>query len=103
MTRLGSDEFAVYLPTVGEASGQQVDLALSAAFEEPFPIKGYPLHTEGSIGAALYPTHGTDPLTLLRHAGVAMDSAKQRHERCVLYDAHHDRYHPRRLALLGDL
>ena len=76
---------------------------LSRALEESFLVEGYPLQIEASIGIALYPTHGSDPLTLLRRADVAMYAAKQRHVEYALYDARHDQYSPRRLALLGDL
>lgn len=103
VARLGGDEFAVFFATSDQDKAQQVALRLSAALEEPFLVEGYPLLVEVSIGAALYPAHGSDPLTLLRRADVAMYAAKQRHEEYALYDAQHDQNTPRRLALLGDL
>jgi diguanylate cyclase len=93
----------VFLPTANEANAQQVASVLDAALEEPFLIEGYPLLVEASIGAALYPAHGSDPLTLLRRADVAMYTAKRRHEGYALYDVRHDQYSPHRLAFLGDL
>jgi EAL domain-containing protein (putative c-di-GMP-specific phosphodiesterase class I) len=42
-------------------------------------------------------------LTLLQRADVAMYTAKKGHEEYAFYDAQHDQYSPRRLALLGDL
>jgi diguanylate cyclase (GGDEF)-like protein len=103
VARLGGDEFAVFLPTANGASAQQVASALEAALEEPFLVEGNPLLVEASIGAALYPAHGSDPLTLLRRADVAMYMAKRGHEGYALYDVRHDQYSPRRLAFLGDL
>jgi len=103
VARLGGDEFAVFLPTADEACAQEVALALGRALEASFLIEGYPLQVEASIGIALHPTHGSDALTLFRHADVAMYVAKQRHEGCTLYDIRHDKFSPRRLALLGDL
>ncbi len=103
VARLGGDEFAVFLSSVCEASTQQTASQLCKALEEPFLVDGYPLQVEVSIGAALYPAHGSDSLTLLRHADVAMYKAKQGHESYALYDARYDQYSPRRLALLGDL
>ncbi len=103
VARLGGDEFAVFLPTADEASARQVASMICTALEEPVLVEDYPLQVEASIGIALYPAHGSDSLTLFRHADVAMYTAKQRHERCALYDARHDQYSPRRLALLGDL
>lgn len=103
VARLGGDEFAVFLSLADEASARQVAQALRAALEEPFLIEGHPLHVEASMGIALYPTHGNDPLTLFRRADVAMYTAKERHEGYALYDTRRDHYSPHRLALLGDL
>lgn len=103
VARLGGDEFAVFLASADEASTQRTAAQLCAALEEPFQVEGYPLQVEVSIGAALYPIHGNDSLTLLRHADVAMYKAKLGHEDYVLYDVRYDQYSPRRLALLGDL
>jgi len=103
VARLGGDEFAVFLSAADEASARQLALVLCTAIEEAFLVEGYLLQVEVSIGIALYPTHGTDPLTLFRHADVAMYIAKRGHERCALYDASRDQDSRYRLALLGDL
>ena len=103
VARLGGDEFAVFHSMADEASAQQTASALIAALEEQFLIEGYPLQVEASIGIALYPAHGSDPMTLFRRADVAMYTAKQKHEGCTFYDNSLDQYSPRRLALLGDL
>ena len=103
IARLGGDEFAVLLPMSNEAHAQRVASVLSTVLEESFLVEEYPLQVEVSIGIALYPTHGSDALTLFRRADVAMYTAKQRHEGVALYNARHDQYSPQRLALLGDL
>jgi diguanylate cyclase (GGDEF)-like protein len=103
VARLGGDEFAVFHSTADEATAQQTASALIAALEEQFLVEGYPLQVEASIGIALYPAHGSDPMTLFRRADVAMYTAKQKHEGCTFYDNSLDQYSPRRLALLGDL
>src|SRR5579863_186623 len=103
VARLGGDEFAVFLPFTGEVEAHQVVSRIRTALEQSFLVVDTPLHVEASIGIALYPAHGTDALTLFRHADVAMYNAKRKHEGCALYDANYDQYSPRRLALLGDL
>ena len=103
VARLGGDEFAVFLSSADEVSTQHTASQLCIALEEPFLVEGYPLQIEISVGAALYPIHGSDSLTLLRHADVAMYKAKCGHEDYALYDVCYDQYSPRRLALLGDL
>lgn len=103
VARLGGDEFAVFLPFTGEAEVHQVVSKISTVLEQSFLVVDTPLHIEASIGVALYPAHGTDALTLFRHADVAMYNAKRKHEGWALYDANFDQYSPLRLALLGDL
>jgi diguanylate cyclase (GGDEF)-like protein len=103
IARLGGDEFAIFLPDADKARAQQIASTIEALLDEPFQIEDYSLHIESSIGIALYPEHGSDALTLYRHADVAMYLAKQGHERCVLYDAKQDHYNPQRLAYFGDL
>jgi diguanylate cyclase (GGDEF)-like protein len=103
VARLGGDEFAVFLPGADEAGARQVVSALVRTLEEPFLVEEYPLHVEASVGVALYPAHGSEPLTLFQHADVAMYTAKRGHEWSALYDASRDQYSPRRLTLLGDL
>jgi predicted signal transduction protein with EAL and GGDEF domain len=56
-----------------------------------------------SVGAALFPDHGTDPESLLKRADVAMYAAKAARSGCELYDAQLDEGSPEHLALAGDL
>jgi hypothetical protein len=65
---------------------------LTTSLEEPVLVEGIPLQLEVSIGIALYPAHGSDSLTLLRHADIAMHTAKRNHEKSVLYDTHLDQF-----------
>ena len=103
VARLGGDEFALFVPIADETSVQLIASQLSTAIEEAFLVEGVLLQIEASIGIALYPVHGRDPMTLFRHADVAMYIAKRRHEGYSVYDARQDQYSPHRLTLLGDL
>jgi diguanylate cyclase (GGDEF)-like protein/PAS domain S-box-containing protein len=78
VARLGGDEFAVVVPDIIESS----DVAVIArrilnTLQQPFVVEGQVLEVGGSIGIAMYPTHGADSRTLLRRADVAMYAAKQ--------------------------
>lgn len=103
VARLGGDEFALLVPIISEQCVQYVVSKLAAVFEEPFVVAEQPLLIQVSIGAALYPTHGSDALTLLRRADVAMYNAKATHLRYMLYDPASDTYSPRRIALIDAL
>lgn len=77
VARIGGDEFVVLLPAVravaetSEAAGR-----ILAAVQAPFQLAGQQVVVTCSIGIALYPDHGTDQHTLLRHADAAMYQAK---------------------------
>ena len=104
VARLGGDEFAVLLPRIETAEGAiAVAKKLQAAFAEQFVLEGLSLDVEASIGVVLYPDHGSDADELLRHADIAMYTAKETHAGFVLFDPRQDQYSPRRLALLGEL
>jgi diguanylate cyclase (GGDEF)-like protein/PAS domain S-box-containing protein len=77
VARLGGDEFVVLLE-----GGPGPDLAavadkLLAAIGEQVTIAGCHFLVTGSIGVGLYPAHGDDAATLLKHADAAMYLAKE--------------------------
>jgi diguanylate cyclase (GGDEF)-like protein len=104
VARLGGDEFAVLLPRIETAEGAMaVAGKLRAAFNEPFMLEDLALDVEASIGAVLYPEHGSDADELLQRADIAMYVAKATHAGFMLFDPRQDQHSPRRLALLGEL
>ncbi|MEV4538429.1 EAL domain-containing protein [Asanoa sp. NPDC049518] len=104
VARLGGDEFAILTPRLTGASGARA-LAdrIVAALSEPVALDGLPLDVAGSIGIALFPEHGDDFATLMRHADVAMYDAKHRRDTVAVYAPESDHNTPERLSLLGDL
>jgi diguanylate cyclase (GGDEF)-like protein/PAS domain S-box-containing protein len=77
IARLGGDEFAVIARTddsrqAAEATGA----AILAALREPFSFNDQVVDCQASIGAALYPDHGTAPSELLKSADLALYGAK---------------------------
>lgn len=58
---------------------------LEKVFEKPFSIGGVNLRAKNIIGIALFPQHGSDPETLIRHANVAIYTAKQMQTRFNIY------------------
>ena len=102
VSRLGGDEFAIVMPHAGVAEGQTLAMQVADALEVPAVVEGQPLDINASIGVALFPDHGTDGGTLLRHAEVAMYQAKRQGKPIALYTAVFDDY-AARLNLLADL
>jgi diguanylate cyclase (GGDEF)-like protein len=77
IARLGGDEFTVLLENAhsAEAVSSRVG-ALLEALQQPLIVDGRVLSTSASVGASLYPDHGSDADALLRAADVALFRAK---------------------------
>lgn len=104
VVRLGGDEFAVLAGGLRDvAEARELADRIAGALSEPVALDGLPLDVGGSIGIALFPQHGLDFATLLRHADVAMYDAKQRGDTVAVYAPESDHNSPERLSLLADL
>ncbi|HEX6497744.1 MAG TPA: EAL domain-containing protein [Micromonosporaceae bacterium] len=104
VARLGGDEFAVLAPGIVDATAAlALATRIQAALSSPVPLDGLPLDVGGSIGIAMYPEHGEDFASLMRHADVAMYEAKTRGDGITLYVPEADQNSPERLGLLADL
>ena len=78
IARVGGDEFTVMLSgPVDAAVATAVARRLVEALDQPIVLGGCELVVSPSIGIALYPEHGEDADTLLRHADAAMYVAKR--------------------------
>jgi diguanylate cyclase (GGDEF)-like protein len=79
IARLGGDEFMVLLPNMRNAADAGgVAERLIEALREPMQLAANSLAVTPSVGIAVYPQDGTDAVTLLRHADLAMYVAKRR-------------------------
>ncbi|MEW5903737.1 MAG: diguanylate cyclase [Pseudomonadota bacterium] len=78
VARIGGDEFIVLLrPMLDEADALRVAEKLRESLHAPFHVAGRVLSVSGSIGVALYPTHGDDAVELSKKADIAMYRAKE--------------------------
>jgi len=103
IVRLGGDEFAVLLSKADEASARVVAARITASLDQPFLVHEQEMHIGVSLGIALYPDHGDDGETILRHADIAMYVAKRSDQSIVLYTREHDLHSPDRVVLMTDL
>ncbi len=77
VARMGGDEFAVMQRrTVRPEAALGLGRRLLQAIRQPLQMDGLQLHIGASIGVALFPAHGADVNTLMRHADGAMYAAK---------------------------
>jgi diguanylate cyclase (GGDEF)-like protein/PAS domain S-box-containing protein len=104
VARLGGDEFGVLISKPRSAKDVVVVIEkVRAALEQPVVVDGLSLPAEGSIGIAMFPKHGSDVDTLLRHADVAMYSAKEDKAGYLFYDNSRSESDPARLTLVSEL
>ncbi|MCH8178745.1 MAG: EAL domain-containing protein [Proteobacteria bacterium] len=79
VARLGGDEFVILLPCITAIEdGERVAQKVMEQFAEPLRLGAHELRVTPSIGLALYPQHGSDAVTLMRHADLAMYQAKSK-------------------------
>jgi diguanylate cyclase (GGDEF)-like protein/PAS domain S-box-containing protein len=104
VARLGGDEFGVLISKPhSERDVIVVIEKIRAALEQPVTIDGLGLPAEGSIGIAMFPQHGEDVDTLLRHADVAMYGAKEEKVGYAFYEQSRNESDPARLTLVSEL
>jgi len=104
VARLGGDEFAVMLTELpgSEAVNAKAQEVLRS-ITEPLAVDNMLLDIRASLGSALCPPDSPDPDDLVRHADIAMYSAKRFKSGTRLYDEEEDRSTLRRLGLATEL
>jgi diguanylate cyclase (GGDEF)-like protein len=104
VARLGGDEFAVLLPDIeGDQAALQVAKGIVELLEQPFVVEDMSVDVGASIGIAVAPRDGTDTVTLVQRADVAMYTAKSDQTGVEMYSADRDGYSAERLTLASDL
>ena len=80
LARVGGDEFALIMVVTGNDQKKGVETMakkILSMVQRPFQIDGNDLYISASIGVAIYLEHGDDSDSLLKHAEIAMYSAKE--------------------------
>lgn len=89
VARLGGDEYVIILENLSEKYVEGVAEKIRKALDRPFVLEGEIVDISASLGIALFPEHGSDAVTLIRRADMAMYAAKHEHSGFAIYtDAH---------------
>ncbi len=103
VARLGGDEFGVVAPDLSDAHvARMLADKLRHELARPLVVSGLTIEVEGSVGIAIYPDHGEDVETLVRHADVSMYVSKNTHTP-IVYAPAYDHHSLARLALISEL
>lgn len=84
VARLGGDEFIVLIE---DMDNEPYDVAAVArklveTLSQPFAVRTHTLTIGTTIGVSLYPDHGNDVTTLIKHADLALYQAKEQGRGC---------------------
>jgi len=87
LCRFGGDEFVVILEDIKDPNdlSQMADTLHHKIADSDITINDLGLHAEISIGAAIYPDHGSSSNELLQHADQAMYQAKKSNQAYQIY------------------
>ncbi len=78
VARQGGDEFVVLIAKLGNLNSvNDVCDGILAEVTKPMMLEGGEFHVTASIGISVFPVHGDDSQTLLKHADIAMYRAKE--------------------------
>ena len=101
--RLGSDEFILLLPKTTEKETISHTNEILKEMENAYIINNKEFKVDASIGISYYPEHGKDRKTLLRHADIALNAAKERHSKSHVFNYEEDETDESQLNLAIDI
>lgn len=90
LARFGGDEFTFILPRLNNSQEDASKLAtkILKSVKRPFIVDNRELYISASIGIAIYPQHGENHESLIKHADVAMYHVKGRGKNGFQFYAH---------------
>lgn len=86
IARFGGDEFVILFMLSEHDDIEKISQKILNLILKPIQLGQHEIVVTGSIGASLYPLHGEDSMTLLKHADMAMYLAKKERNNFKLYD-----------------
>lgn len=103
LSRLGSDEFILILPQTSLNNTTKKVKQILSDIDAPFVIKNKDISIHAAIGISMYPMHGKDRSTILRHADIALNLAKKNNESFHVFNLQQDETDDAQLSLAIDI
>lgn len=85
VARLGGDEFVILLEKIDLEPVPEIARKFVKVLDSPFLLAGQLVDVSASIGIAYFPDHGSDSVSLMQRADMAMYAAKRSHSGFELY------------------
>ena len=90
LARLAGDEFAVLMLSKDNKIALDAAKVLLKTLEEPFQLSKESISITAKVGISIYPEHGDDVQTLLKHMDASIIAAKRNNELVHVYEADKD-------------
>lgn len=103
LARVGGDVFGALVEDGGAEAAGETARRVHEALSEPFRLAGILIDVQASVGAAIFPAHGTDAEALLLRSNIACRQARRAGLGFALYSGATDAESPRQLVLVGEL
>ena len=103
LSRLGSDEFILILPDTDIKKTTNRARKILNNLKTPFQINHNEISIHACIGISLFPDHGSDRGTLLRHADIALSVAKKDNSELHVFDDDKDESEDAQISLSIDI
>lgn len=103
VARMDGGKFTVILPSATTKQAEVIARKIQEVLEKPLVLVDMPVEMEVAIGIAQYPEHGDSTEILLRHADIAVRSAKNEPSYLSLYNVEDDPFSVRRLRLQAEI
>tara|TARA_R110001592_G_scaffold362471_1_gene676387 strand:- start:26289 stop:28889 length:2601 start_codon:yes stop_codon:yes gene_type:complete len=103
ISALGQGSFGLLMDaSIAEANQDLVSLIIKK-MTQPIVFKDMRIELRPLIGVAIYPEHGVNTASLIRHAQVAVDMPEALQHVISFYRPEHDQYNTRRLMMVSEL
>lgn len=103
VARLRGDEFAILLPASTAIAALTVGQRVQGLLEQPIALDDIALEVSSKIGVVVFPEHGCTPQDLYRNMDIALQQAKKRGVKQVVFDPSDNLDRARRLSMAGEL
>ncbi|MBT8440778.1 MAG: EAL domain-containing protein [Gammaproteobacteria bacterium] len=103
LARLDGGEFLILLEDVSTAEAEELGEDIQRLLDAGLSVQDVNVSVDANVGISSFPEHGADSDTLILHAAVAKNDARETPRGIEIYEPGKEERYVRQLAILGDL